>query len=125
MDMGGKGGGGKTHAPLLGAHQLVPSSSEPLATDTMAGTASVVRYRWPPQSPQKKRASGVPESVAASWKRLGVPERRVNCFVFFLMLFPRSHIRPNQPGGRGSNHDDELAREGVLGEKKKKRLTLL
>lgn len=90
--------GNKTHAPLLGAHQLVPSSSEPLATDTMACTASVVRYRWPPQAPQKKRASGVPESVAASWKRLGVPDVRVNCFFFFPHVIPQITHTPKSTG---------------------------
>lgn len=53
-------------SPLFGLHFTVASSSVPLHTARISSSSGDVMYRLLPQSPQKCRNTGVPESVAAS-----------------------------------------------------------
>lgn len=68
------------NVPLFGTHHSVPLSNVPLHTATMLFTIGVVTNTGLPQSPQKCRKRGLPESVSLSSNVLGLPDVNENVY---------------------------------------------
>lgn len=66
--------------PLFGTHHSVPLSNVPLHTATILSTIGVVTNTGLPQSPQKCRKTGLPESVSLSSNVFGVPDVNENTY---------------------------------------------